>query len=162
MMEKRFKIFRHLLKTKSWDFAMIVEIAPDRLHHGFWKFHDPQHPKHEPSNPYLNCIRDFYQAMDRELGLTIQTAGNDTTILLVSDHGVKRMDGGFCVNEWLVREGYLALQEAPNRVVPFSQAKVYWSKTKAWSEGEYYVRVFLNVNGRGPQGSILSNDYEKV
>ena len=35
-------------------------------------------------------------------------------MLVVSDHGAKRMDGGICVNEWLRREGYLVLKEEPD------------------------------------------------
>jgi predicted AlkP superfamily phosphohydrolase/phosphomutase len=30
---------------------------------------------------------------------------DDTAVLVVSDHGAQRLDGGFCVNEWLYREG---------------------------------------------------------
>ena len=36
-------------------------------------------------------------------------------MLVVSDHGAKRMDGGICVNEWLRREGYLVLKDEPDR-----------------------------------------------
>ena len=36
-------------------------------------------------------------------------------MLVVSDHGAKRMDGGICVNEWLLANGYLTLAEKPRR-----------------------------------------------
>jgi predicted AlkP superfamily phosphohydrolase/phosphomutase len=29
-----------------------------------------------------------------------------------------------------------------------------WSRTRAWSEGGYYARMFLNVEGREPNGQI--------
>lgn len=35
-----------------------------------------------------------------------------------------------------------------------------WSKTKVWSEGGYYARVFLNVEGREPNGIIPPSEYE--
>ena len=35
-----------------------------------------------------------------------------------------------------------------------------WEKTKVWSEGGYYARVFFNVKGREPQGTIEPADYE--
>ena len=81
---------------------------------------------------------------------------------MVSDHGAQRLDGGFCVNEWLVREGLLALHEYPREVTPFGKLAVDWARTTAWSEGGYYARVFLNVKGREPQGTIDARDYEKV
>jgi predicted AlkP superfamily phosphohydrolase/phosphomutase len=39
---------------------------------------------------------------------------------------------------------------------------VNWGRTVAWSEGGYYARVFLNVKGREPQGTIAPEDYERV
>ena len=70
------------------------------------------------------------------------------------------LDGGFCVNEWLVREGLLVLKSYPTKVTPFGELDVDWEKTKVWSEGGYYARVFFNVKGREPQGVIEPADYE--
>jgi predicted AlkP superfamily phosphohydrolase/phosphomutase len=81
-------------------------------------------------------------------------------VLVVSDHGAQRLDGGFCVNEWLVREGLLVLKEHPSQPTPFSPKLVDWSRTRAWSEGGYYARVFFNVQGREPEGVIPADGYE--
>ncbi len=35
-----------------------------------------------------------------------------------------------------------------------------WDKTKVWSEGGYYARIFFNVEGREPQGVIPRSQYE--
>ena len=40
--------------------------------------------------------------------------------------------------------------------------EVNWTRTKAWGEGGYYGRLFLNVKGREPQGVIDPKDYERV
>jgi predicted AlkP superfamily phosphohydrolase/phosphomutase len=37
-----------------------------------------------------------------------------------------------------------------------------WPKTRAWGEGGYYGRLFLNVEGREPQGCIPPGAYESV
>jgi predicted AlkP superfamily phosphohydrolase/phosphomutase len=37
-----------------------------------------------------------------------------------------------------------------------------WKNTTAHGEGGYYSRIFLNVKGREPEGTIEPNDYEKV
>jgi predicted AlkP superfamily phosphohydrolase/phosphomutase len=39
---------------------------------------------------------------------------------------------------------------------------VDWGKTRAWSTGGYYGRIFMNVAGREPQGIIPQADYEAV
>ena len=89
-------------------------------------------------------------------------ADDATDVLVVSDHGAKRMDGGICVNEWLMANGYLTLKEPPETAVPLSKVKIDWPRTKAWGDGGYYARVFLNVAGREPEGTIAPEDYEKV
>src|SRR5262249_52339203 len=105
-------------------------------------------------------IMDYYSYLDEEIGSILELLDEDTAVLVVSDHGAQRLDGGFCVNEWLCREGLLTLKERPAKPTAFSPALVDWSKTKVWSEGGYYARVFFNVEGREPQGTIPQSQYE--
>jgi predicted AlkP superfamily phosphohydrolase/phosphomutase len=98
--------------------------------------------------------------LDEEIGKTLELIEDDTAVLVVSDHGAQRLDGGFCVNEWLYREGLLVLKEKPSGPTPFAPNLVDWSRTKVWSEGGYYARVFFNVQGREPQGIIPPSEYE--
>jgi predicted AlkP superfamily phosphohydrolase/phosphomutase len=158
---KHFELIRHLLKHSEWDYCQFVEIGLDRVHHGFWKYHDPQHVLHEPGSPFQNVIRDYYLYLDEELGRLLELVVEDTVILVVSDHGAQRLDGGFCVNEWLIREGLLVLDEYPREVTPFGRLRVNWKKTRVWSEGGYYARAFFNVKGREPQGIIEPAVYER-
>ncbi len=161
MSRKHFAVVRHFLQTQDWDYFQFVEIGLDRIHHGFWQFHDPQHVHFEPGNRFQNAIRDYYLYLDDELGQILELLDDDTAILVVSDHGAQRLDGGFCVNEWLVQEGLLVLNEYPSKITPFSQLNVNWEKTTVWSEGGYYARVFFNVKGREPHGVIDPADYER-
>ena len=162
MTRKRFQLARHLLANKEWDYFMIVEMGVDRIHHAFWDNMDPAHRFYEAGNKFENAIHDYYKEVDREIGELVAFADDKTAVLVVSDHGAKRMDGGICVNEWLLANGYLALAENPERPVSLTKAKVDWSRTKAWGDGGYYARIFLNVAGREPQGTIAPADYENV
>jgi predicted AlkP superfamily phosphohydrolase/phosphomutase len=92
----------------------------------------------------------------------LRFADDDTAVLVVSDHGAKRMDGGICVNEWLRREGYLVLREEPSEPTRLTPDLIDWSRTVAWGEGGYYCRLFLNVAGREPEGVVSPDDYERV
>jgi predicted AlkP superfamily phosphohydrolase/phosphomutase len=85
---------------------------------------------------------------------------SDTTVLIVSDHGAKRMDGGICFNQWLIEQGYLTLKETPTTVTKFDPGNVDWAETKAWGDGGYYGRLFLNVEGREPNGTIPPHEVE--
>ncbi|MCX7683281.1 MAG: alkaline phosphatase family protein [Anaerolineae bacterium] len=164
MTEKRCAVVKYLLREKPWDFAIFVEIGLDRIHHGLWKFWDPAHPKYEPDNPYRDAIPRYYEYLDRELGEILGMLDDNTVVMVVSDHGVKAMDGGFAVNEWLRREGLLVLKEEPpvGQLTPFEKVQVDWEKTTAWGEGGYYARIFLNVEGREPKGKIPAHEYEKT
>jgi predicted AlkP superfamily phosphohydrolase/phosphomutase len=161
MSRKQFQVVRHLMQNEPWDYFQFVDIGLDRVHHGFWKHHDPTHVDHDPSSPFQNVIRDYYQHLDHEIGQTLECLDSDTIVLLVSDHGARPLDGGFCVNEWLIDQGDLVLSQYPEKVTNFSDLPVEWPRTKAWSEGGYYARVFLNVKGREPHGNIDPADYER-
>lgn len=161
MTDKRFKLAKHCLQTKEWDFFMMVEMGTDRIHHGFWKYMDTTHLKHEPGNPYENSIKNYYKFCDERLGELLKIAGPETTVLVVSDHGARKMDGGICINEWLIKEGYLTLKEMPKEPAPVEKCDVDWEKTRAWGSGGYYARLMVNVKGREPQGTVApGEEYE--
>lgn len=161
MTAKRFQVIRHLMTEHPWDYFQFVEIGVDRMQHGFWKYHDPQHILHQPGNEFEDTLRAYYRYVDYELGRVFELLDDETTVLVMSDHGGQKLDGGFCVNEWLVREGLLVLNSQPDQVTPFAKLDVNWDKTRVWSEGGYYARVFFNVRGREPQGVIDANEYER-
>ncbi|MBI5116146.1 alkaline phosphatase family protein [Candidatus Poribacteria bacterium] len=162
MTERRFKAFRHFYRKDSYDFAIMVEMGIDRIHHGFWRYSDKAHRLYEPGNKYENSIHDYYVNVDAEIGKTLEILPSDTSVMIVSDHGAKTMVGAICINEWLQREGYLTLKEKPTEQKKFKTDMVDWSKTKAWGEGGYYSRIFMNVEGREPKGIIPKKDYEAV
>jgi predicted AlkP superfamily phosphohydrolase/phosphomutase len=161
MTEKRFEVMEWLMAEKPWDLFWFVEIGVDRVHHAFWKYMDPAHHLYEPGNKYENAVIDYYKFLDAKLGRLIAKAGEDTVVLAVSDHGAKRMKGAFCVNEWLIEQGDLAVQERPVKPTSLDDLPIDWPKTRAWAWGGYYARIFLNVEGREPQGIIPPERYEE-
>lgn len=162
--EIQFKLLKCCITEKSWDFFMHVNMGVDRIHHGFWRYHDPQHRLYEPGNPFEMAIFDYYRMVDEMAGKLIELAGDDVTVLVVSDHGVTRMDGGICVNEWLWRNGWLNFKTPPpeGKITPVENLDVDWAQTKAWASGGYYGRIFLNVEGREPQGIIPAPQYQQI
>jgi predicted AlkP superfamily phosphohydrolase/phosphomutase len=160
MSRKQWQVVKWLLTEQEWDYFHFVDIGLDRVHHGFWNYFDKKHVQYEPGNPYENVIPDYYLWLDEQIGSVIELLDSETILLVVSDHGAQRLDGGIAVNQWLIDEGLLVLDEYPKEVTPFNKLKVNWAKTKVWSEGGYYARVFFNVEGREPQGTIPAAQYE--
>jgi len=162
MTEARFRAFRALLRADEFDFAMMVEMGPDRLQHGFWRFCDPTHRLYQAGNPYERVLHDYYLTLDQEIGRTVEAAGEGASIMVVSDHGAKAMEGAICINEWLQDQGYLKLKERPRERMRLTPDMIDWPHTKAWGEGGYYARLFLNVAGREPQGCLPPGAYESI
>ena len=162
MTERRFRAFRALLREDDWDYAMMVEMGPDRIHHAFWRFIDPGHRLYQRGNEFENVVREYYIEMDAEIGRTVDALPADTSVIVVSDHGAKRMVGAIAINEFLMREGYLTLKTAPTKPTRLTADMVDWNRTLAWGDGGYYARVFLNIAGREPNGQIPTSDVARV
>jgi predicted AlkP superfamily phosphohydrolase/phosphomutase len=148
MTDRRFALAEHLLATRPWELFALVEIGLDRMHHAFWNDED--------------AIVAYLRHVDGLVARLLERADGDTTVLVVSDHGARRLEGGIRVNEWLRREGLLRTLEEPQGVSSLQEVGVDWSATTAWGEGGYYARVFLNVEGREPSGAVAPSDYERV
>jgi predicted AlkP superfamily phosphohydrolase/phosphomutase len=161
MADQHFEICRRLLARERYDFFMTVDMGVDRIHHAFWKYMDPAHPKHEPGHPLAGAIHDYYVHVDRLLGDMLGLVPPDTTVLVVSDHGGQAMVGGICLNEWLIEEGHLALAGYPGEVTPIERCDVAWRHTRAWGDGGYYGRLFMNVAGRELHGVVLEDAYDR-
>lgn len=151
---EQFAVVRHYLQHAEWDYFQFVATGLDCMHRGVGTLHDPGH---EPDSPY----RDSYRYLDEQIGRCLELLIDDTVVAVVSCHGAPRLDGGFCVNEWLIREGLLTLNRYPEEITAFGRLDVDWRRTRAWSEGGAYARVFLNVKGREPEGVIEPGDYER-
>jgi predicted AlkP superfamily phosphohydrolase/phosphomutase len=160
MTERRFAVARRLVRTKPWDYFMLVEMGPDRLHHVFWQHYDPKHPKYQPGNEFETAFQEYYRYLDKEVGSLLESLPEDCVTIVMSDHGARPMIGGVCFNDWLVQEGYLALSELIEGRVPIAKAPIDWSRTVAWGDGGYYGRLFLNVRGREPEGVVEPERYE--
>ncbi len=160
--DQRFKLARHFAATRQWDLFWMVEMGPDRFHHGFWQYMDKTHHRYVPGNPFENAIRDYYRHVDEQLGLLLDVVDLDTTAFwIVSDHGAKGMTGGVCFNDWLIKEGYLVLKDDLDGPTRFADVNVDWSKTRAWGEGGYYGRCCVNLEGREPNGQVPNDKYDE-
>jgi predicted AlkP superfamily phosphohydrolase/phosphomutase len=160
MTRRRFKVVKHYLLRERWDFFMFVEMGVDRIHHGFWRYQDNEHRLYEPGGPYEGAIKTYYQYVDQEIGSLLGGLDADTAVIVVSDHGAKRMEGAICVNDWLISKGYLFLKEGVHRPTKLNMDMIDWSRTRVWAEGGYYSRIFLNVQDREPLGTIPKEGYE--
>jgi len=78
-----------IMQMEPWDFMAIYYDTIDHFSHGFMKYHPPQLPwiSDKDFELYQNVINTTYEFHDLMLGTLMQLAGEETTIIIVSDHG---------------------------------------------------------------------------
>ena len=155
---QRFELLRRLLVTRGGEFMMMVDMGPDRMHHIFFRHCDPTHPRHRPGHRHSGVMLDYYRLLDAELAQTLQLAPADCQVLVVSDHGAQPMWGGFCLNDWLIAGEWLRLKQPLTSVRDFHESLVDWPHTRAWAWGGHSGRIFLNLQGREPEGTVAPEE----
>lgn len=154
---RHFALLEHVVTARRSDFAMMVEMAPDRLHHGLWPALDPSDPRHGRFARYTRRAEEVYALLDAKIA-RLSELRPDATLVVVSDHGARKLEGGVYVNEVLRRAGLLVLHELPGAPTPLGKAAVDWSRTRAWAEGGYYARVFVNDRARFPDAPEIDRE----
>jgi predicted AlkP superfamily phosphohydrolase/phosphomutase/tetratricopeptide (TPR) repeat protein len=78
-----------VMESSEWDFMAVYFDAIDHFCHGFMKYHPPKTPQVEQAryDLYHKVVEGAYIFHDMMLERLLQLAGDDTTVILVSDHG---------------------------------------------------------------------------
>ena len=78
-----------LMHTQEWDFMAVYYDTIDRFSHAFMEYRPPkmEHVSQEDYERYKDVITGCYRFHDMMLGRMMQLAGEDSTIILLSDHG---------------------------------------------------------------------------
>ncbi len=141
----------------------------DLCSHMLWRHHDAAHPHHDaefargdtsawsrrPGSTWKDVVFDLYLRMDPVLGEVRARAGEDATLIVMSDHGFAPYGRKFSLNTWLLENGYLVLKEGRARELPETDpehAAVYlldaadWTRTRAYGVG--FNALYLNLRGR--------------
>src|SRR6267378_204812 len=84
------KLFDYLLSHHRTDFTMFVQSCEDRV--GHWLY--PIQPYNVGYDPKLHTIQvnafpDQYRALDKVLGTILKYVDENTTLFIISDHGIK-------------------------------------------------------------------------
>ncbi|QBD82024.1 hypothetical protein EPA93_41020 [Ktedonosporobacter rubrisoli] len=77
------------MKKDDYGFFVLVVGATDRAHHDWWKYIDPEHPAYteEDAKQYGNLIEEVYKCSDECVGKFLDAIDEDTTVIVMSDHG---------------------------------------------------------------------------
>ncbi len=78
-----------LMQNQPWDLMCVYYDAIDHFGHGFMKYHPPQRPKVDDFDYKLfhYVTEAGYRYHDMMLGTLLHLAGEETTVIIMSDHG---------------------------------------------------------------------------
>lgn len=109
---KRLEAVLWLLDQNDWDLFAVVFRGTDLIGHAMWRFMDSSHPAHR-TTPYGDALLKQYQQMDEALARIREHIGPETTLLLVSDHGMGALHRDVYLDNLLAAYGLLYIKRTP-------------------------------------------------
>ncbi len=150
--EREAMFFAALDRLRRGSLVCVFD-ATDRIQHMFWRDIDPGHPagRGRERAPHRNAIRELYRHNDALVGRIRQHLREGDVLMVISDHGFSSFRRGVNLNQWLLREGYLALKPGTDGRAEWLR-DVDWSKTRAYALG--LTGLFFNLQGREAHGIV--------
>lgn len=110
------KTAKYLLAKERWDIFFGHIMTTDSMQHELWHLLDPTHSAHDAAEAaeHMPRIHEIYQKIDRDLLKPIVDAlDDDTTLLVMSDHGFGGIEHIIYMNMWLLKNGYIKWNNDP-------------------------------------------------
>jgi predicted AlkP superfamily phosphohydrolase/phosphomutase len=140
-------------RLASEEHRALLRDCLGRFHEGllFFYFSEIDQNSHMLWGRHEADLLRTYESVDRDIGEVLDRAG-DATVIVMSDHGFAAFDRSVNLNTWLLREGFLALDEprSPGGDEPFT--RVDWKRTRAYAMG--LNALYLNLAGREENGIV--------
>lgn len=149
VMNEELKMFEHELKRFKSGVLFFYMGRVDQLGHMFWRTMDKKHPAHNPETKYESVIESAYVDMDDMLGKAFEKVDDNTTLIVMSDHGFAPFYRAFNLNTWLKNEGYVTLMDDSEGELLLN---VSWSRTRAYGLG--FNGLYVNLIGREKNGIV--------
>ena len=168
-----FNCLKYILQSERPALTGIVFDGVDKLQHLLWQYLDPAGEPRQPSEEFLRTRArcwDYFRMIDGFLKETVQLAGEDALVLIVSDHGFCGSTEVVYINTWLEQQGYLrwlptaAIESQESNELgaahPYHLTHLDMSATTAFATSASSNGIHISVSGvRGSHG-IDPSHYE--
>ena len=124
----------------------------DQNSHMLWHLMDKDHPFYNPEGGLADGLKTVYGEMDEVLGRVLEAIDDDTTLIIMSDHGFAPFYWGVNLNTWLLEKGYVTLKDPSIQGRLPLLENVDWSQTKAYALG--LNGLYVNLKGREKNGIV--------
>ncbi len=122
--------------------------------HMMWRLTDPQSPAYDAqlAAQYGSSLEEFYEQIDQVLGEVMPKVDENTTLLVLSDHGFAPYRHSFNLNTWLLNNGYITRKQGVSADPNETFSDVDWNRTRAYGLG--LNGLYLNIRGREREGIV--------
>jgi predicted AlkP superfamily phosphohydrolase/phosphomutase len=109
VIEAKAEVLERLIAEHDWQFVMQVFNETDFLQHALWHVIDTEHPRHNQRDyrRYRDRIFGIYRRIDTLIGKILETVSEDTTIVILSDHGHGPLHEFIHANNLLLEAGVM-------------------------------------------------------
>ncbi len=155
------KATRFGLGKIDWDVAFTWVGTIDHVQHILHGGIDPKCSYYDAKEApgILAHIRRVYAEVDERIGWILQDVDlEETLVCVVSDHGFSSIEQSPYLKHHLAKAGLLSF-ELESRT---GEMKIDWSRTKAFPLEPCHAHIFVNLQGRDPDGIVPPEDYHKV
>ena len=139
-LEKKEETVLYLIDRYEADFSLYVFMELDHLHHKLWRLVE------EGSEEDRRLFQKVYRRMDETVGKLVNKFDDDTTFIVLSDHGAGPLEGVMFINKWLMDLGWLKMKKGPSLYI-----KSFLSRT------DFIAKVYRLISkfGLGRFGKLL-------
>lgn len=159
ILQEKKKILKEALKEFKGGLFFFYFDTLDAIQHMFWRYLEQRHPLYEASSDYKNTIFKYYEKIDQILGDVLKKISQDTTLIVLSDHGFSSFCKSVHLNRWLLENRFLFLKEEKDESKEFFK-DIDWSKTKAYALG--FGGIYLNRIGREYYGIVSEPEVQEL
>jgi len=159
--EEQEKMYFYELNRFTKGLLFFYFSSTDMNAHVLWHLRDENHPYYnkKTSEKTGNIIEFYYRKIDDILKKTLDKIDEETTLIIMSDHGFAPVYKQINLNTWLLNEGYIKLFRNWEPEDDYFQA-VDWRNTKAYALG--LNGLYINLEGREYMGIVGEGDEKET
>jgi predicted AlkP superfamily phosphohydrolase/phosphomutase len=193
LLRARVQAFEYFLNRHAVDFCFLVFEYTDKVQHWFYPLLDPANETSEACKTLRvsRLLQDGYREVDQAIARLVERFGENSNYIIVSDHGFGPVDRVVYLNHLLALHGLftgrhmkaltakvadwvrlplwlrarmgIAQDEPWHRLDTWRSLLTNFAGTSAFAGHQYEHSVYLNVEGRCPEGIVKQGrEYESV
>lgn len=155
-LESRERAVDFLWKEIDWDLFIVVITGTDRLMHFLWNaYEDEDHMFHQDFIGYYEKVDAFVGRIFERFKKLDGSNERENQFYMLSDHGFTGIKTEVYLNRWLQENGYLKFKkDLPDTIMDIAQGSTAFVLDPS--------RIYVNLKGKYPQGTVEKTDYERV